>query len=431
MRLIPWLFQLGAASTASATISGAQTCDDRPVIAFVGADVLTMSDSILRRAQHVLVRRGRIDVVGATSIPADACRIDARNKVLLPGLVDMHVHTSAREMPLFLANGVTLIREMNGSPRHLAMRDSIATGTLLGPKLLVASTLLTGQKWPVRYRLIEDVNAAKAAAREMKNAGYDYLKIYDGLSRDQYDAFVELGRTLGISLDGHIPQDVGLRRVLEAGQALQHMDKIAVAIGGHPPDVSKLDEAAKLFHGRSAWVTPTLASLRVLDRAGTAEYAARFQNPEIAYVDSSSFGWWRSFVRSGTRQAAASPYYQFQTALLKVLRTSGARFLLGTDAANPMMVAGFSVHEEMQVLVEDGSLSRYEVLLAATRNAAQFLGDTLGGQVRVGARADLILVDGNPLEDLAPLKRPIGVMIGGRWLGRAQLDAMLQAARIR
>jgi len=96
-----------------------------------------------------------------------------------------------------------------------------------------------------------------------------------------------------------------------------------------------------------------------------------------------------------------------------------------------MMVAGFSVHEEMQVLVEDGSLSRYEVLLAATRNAAQFLGDTLGGQVRVGARADLILVDGNPLEDLAPLKRPIGVMIGGRWLGRAQLDAMLQAARIR
>ena len=233
-----------------------------------------MSDSILRRAQHVLVRRGRIDVVGATSIPADACRIDARNKVLLPGLVDMHVHTSAREMPLFLANGVTLIREMNGSPRHLAMRDSIATGTLLGPRLLVASTLLTGQKWPVRYRLIEDVNAAKAAAREMKNAGYDYLKIYDGLSRDQYDAFVELGRTLGISLDGHIPQDVGLRRVLEAGQALQHMDKIAVAIGGHPPDVSKLDEAAKLFHGRSAWVTPTLASLRVLDRAGTAEYAA-------------------------------------------------------------------------------------------------------------------------------------------------------------
>src|SRR5918993_213527 len=138
MRLIPWLFQLVAASADSASMSGAHTCDDRPVIAFGGADVLTMSDSILRRGQNVLVRQGRIDLVGAASIPADACRIDARNKVLLPGLADMHVHTSAREMPLFLANGVTLVREMNGSPRHLALRDSIATGTVLGPRLLVA-----------------------------------------------------------------------------------------------------------------------------------------------------------------------------------------------------------------------------------------------------------------------------------------------------
>ena len=431
MRMIPWLFHLAVASAAGATISGAQMCEDRPVIVFVGADVLTMTDSILRPGQNVLVRHGRIDVVGATSIPDDACRIDARNKVLLPGLADMHVHTSAREMHLFLANGITLIREMNGSPRHLALRDSLAAGTLLGPRLLVASTLLTGQKWPVRYRLLEDVNDAKAAAREMKSAGYDFLKIYDGLTREQYDVLADLGRSLGTPLDGHIPEKVGLARVLEAGQSLQHMDKIAVAVAGHSPDPSRLEDAARLFSGRSAWVTPTLASLRVLDLAGTAEYAARFQNPEMAYVDSSSLGWWRSFVRSGTRQASASAYYQFQVALLKVLRKSGARFLLGTDAANPMMVAGFSVHEEMQVLVDDGGFSRYDVLLAATRSAAEFLGDTLGGQVRTGARADLLLVDGNPLNEFGTLKRPLGVMIGGRWLDRDRLDTMLLASRIR
>jgi hypothetical protein len=430
MHIVFRLFHLAAAFAANAGTSAAQSCEDRP-IAFVGANVLSMSDSILRRGLNVLVRQGRIDLVGATSIPADACRIDARNKVLLPGLADMHVHTSAREMPLFLANGVTLVREMNGSPRHLALRDSLATGALLGPTMLVASTLLTGTKWPVRYRLIEDVNAAKAAAHEIKNAGYDYLKIYDGLTREQYDVFVELGRTFGIPLDGHIPAEVGLAGVLEAGQALQHMDKIAFALAGHTSDRSKLDEAAKLFSGRSAWVTPTLASLRVLDRAGTAEYAARFLNPEMAYVDSSSLGWWRSLVHGGTRQASASAYYQFQTALLNVLTKSGARLLVGTDAANPMMVAGFSLHEEMQVLVEDGGLSRYEVLLAATRNAAQFLGDTLGGQVRAGARADLILVDGDPLRDLGTLKRPVGVMVGGRWLDRSRLDAMLDASRSR
>ena len=209
------------------------------------------------------------------------------------------------------------------------------------------------------------------------------------------------------------------------------MDKIAFALAGHTSDPSRLDEAAKLFNGRSAWVTPTLASLRVLDRSGTAEYAARFQNPEMAYVDSSSISWWRSLVHGGTRQAAASAYYQFEVALLSVLKESGARLLIGTDAANPMMVAGFSLHEEMQVLVEDGGFSRYEVLLAATRNAAQFLGDTLGGQVRAGARADLILVDGDPLRDLGTLKRPVGVMVGGRWLDRSRLDAMLEASRVR
>ena len=424
------LFLLLFAIAGQTTPAVAQSCADNDVVVFVGADVLTMTDSILRRGQNILVRSGRIESVGLTTFPAGACHIDARNKVLLPGLADMHVHTNAREMGLFLANGVTTVREMNGSPRHLALRDSLASGALLGPRLLVASTLLTGRTWPVRYRLIEDTSAAKAAAIEMKNAGYDYLKIYDGLSREVYDAFVEMSRTLAIPLDGHIPQAVGLARVLDAGQSLQHMDKIAFALGGHSADTSGLIEAARLFQGKSVWVTPTLASLRVLDRAGSAEYSARFQSPEMQYVDSSSLSWWRSLSRGGTRQATASPYYRFQTALLPILRRSGARFLVGTDAANPMMVAGFSLHEEMQVLVDDGGFGRFEVLLAATRNTAQFLGDTLSGQIRPGARADLILVDGNPLENLAVLKRPVGVMVGGRWHDRARLDQILQRSRI-
>ncbi len=94
-----------------------------------------------------------------------------------------------------------------------------------------------------------------------------------------------------------------------------------------------------------------------------------------------------------------------------------------------MMVAEFSLHEELRVLTEDGGMSRYDVLLTATRNPARFLGDTLGGTVRVGARADLVLIDGNPLIDLTPLKRPLGIMVGGHWLDRARLDAMLVKAK--
>jgi imidazolonepropionase-like amidohydrolase len=172
---------------------------------------------------------------------------------------------------------------------------------------------------------------------------------------------------------------------------------------------------------------PLLASLRVLDRAGTVEYAARFQRPEMAYVDSATLAWWRSLIHGGTRPVAVSRYYRLQTALLPVLKESGARFLLGTDAANPMMIAGFSVHEELETLIADGGFSRYEALASATRNPADFLGDSLGGRVQVGARADLVLVDANPLADLAALKHPRGVMIGGRWLDRGQLEALLRS----
>ena len=408
----------------------AQRCPTGAPVAFVGADVLTMNDATLLRGQTVLVRDGRIAHVDAPELPDDACRIDARGKVLLPGLADVHVHTSERELPLFLANGVTLVREMNGSPAHVELRERIERGDVLGPHLVVASPLLTGAPLRYRHRLIQSAADAYAAAHEAKDAGYEFLKIYDDLTADAYAAFVDAGRTLGLRLDGHVPEAVGLEGVLAAGQSIQHMDKIAFALSGHSADSAKLPEARRLFAGKRIWVTPTLASLLALDQAGTPDYGARLERPEMAYMDAGSLAWWRSLVRDGARARARSPFYRFQTELLGVLRESGARFLLGTDAANPLMVAGFSVHEELETLVRDGGFSPYEALLAATRNAAEFLGDDTGGRVQRGARADLVLVEANPLTDLNTLRAPRGVMVGGRWLDRTELDAALAALRL-
>ena len=411
---------------ASRAIPAKSQCRDGDTITIVGADVLTMMDSTLVRTQDVVVRDGFIRSISPTGgSPGEGCRIDGRGKVLLPGLTDMHVHTNEREMPLFLANGITLVREMNGSPTHVSLRARLASGQVIGPRLLVASPLLVGEPLRFRHRLIRTAQDADVAAQEAKDAGYDVMKIYDELSLPAYEALVAASRRLQLPIDGHIPAAVGLERVLATGQALQHMDKIAFAIAGHSPDTSKLLLARRLFENKRAWVTPTLASLRILDRSGTAEYAERFQRPEMAFVDSGSLAWWRSLVRGGTRPASPSGYYRFQTALLPVLKASGAQFLIGTDAANPMMVAGFSLHEELQVLVEDGGFSRYEVLQFATRNAARFLGDSLGGVVRVGARAELILVDANPMMDLSTLARPLGVLVAGRWLDRARLDSLM------
>lgn len=422
---------LALAAPACTGVAVAQACPPGAAVAFIGADVLTMNDSILLRSTTVIVRDGRIVTVGGSSVPDDACRIDARGKVLLPGLADVHVHTNERELPLFLANGVTLVREMNGSPAHLELRRRIDEGEVLGPRLVVASPLLSGAPLRYRHRLIESADDAYAAAHEISSAGYEFLKIYDDLPADAYRAFVEAGRTLGLRLDGHIPQSVGLEGVLGSGQSIQHMDKIAFALAGHSPDSARLPEARRLFEGRSTWVTPTLASLLALDLAGTAEYAARMERPEMAYVDSGSLAWWRTLVRDGTRPRSLSRFYRFQTELIGVLKESGARLLLGTDAANPLMVAGFSVHEELEALVRDGGLTRYKALVAATRNAYEFLGHDTGGRVQPGARADLLLVDANPLENLGTLRTPRGVMVAGRWLDRSELVAALEGLALR
>ncbi|MBX3174905.1 MAG: amidohydrolase family protein [Gemmatimonadaceae bacterium] len=408
-----------------------QTCAPGVPVAFVGADVLTMIDSALLRRQTVLVRDGRITAMGSVQVPPDACRIDATGQVLMPGLSDMHAHMTRSSIPLFLANGVTLVREMNGSPAHIELRDQIATGQVVGPRLVVASPLLTGIPLRVRHRLIVSEQDAYEAAHEAKDAGYQFLKIYDDLSPEAYEALEAAGRTLGLPLDGHVPASVGLKRVIAAGQAIQHTDKVAFALAGHNPDSARLPEARALFAGKGVWLTPTLASLRALDGAGTSEYAAAFERPEMAYVDSTTLAWWSTLRRGDRRPVRLSPYYHFQTALLKTLRDSDTRFLLGTDAPNPLMVLGFSVHDELETLVRDAGFTRWEALVAATRNPAMFLGDSTGGIIRVGARADLILLRGNPLKDLATLRAPVGVMAAGWWLDRVRLDEMLAEAKAR
>jgi imidazolonepropionase-like amidohydrolase len=405
-------------------------CTGPGPVVFVHAAILTRDDPALLPNGTVVVRNGRITAVNPRSVPADACRIDLAGRVLLPGLADMHVHTAEAELPLFLANGVTLVREMNGTPGHLRLRDRIARGEVVGPRMLVASPLMVGAPLQYRHRVIASAAEAALAAREVKAAGYDYLKIYDGLSRESYDAFVETAAALGLPLEGHIPVAVGLSRVLETGQSLQHIEKIGMAIGGHQGDTTQLGRATALFAGRRTWVTPTLAVLRVLDGARTTEYTARLEAPEMAWVDSASLGWWRSLAGTNPPRSP-SAFYRFQMAVLPVLRAAGARFLLGTDAANPLMVAGFSVHDELAALVRDGGFTPYEALLSATRNVGEFTGDTLRGRLVVGAPAELVVAESNPLSNLAVLRRPVGVMANGRWFDRAQLDSMLTASRVR
>lgn len=413
-------------------------------IAFENVSVVPMDSERVLRNQTVVVKNGHIvaiDEAKSVAIPADATVIDGAGKYLLPGLADMHVHTDPSDFPLFLANGITTIREMNGSADHLKWRAQLASGELLGPRLFVASTLIAGEKQRYRHVLVSSPDQAAEVVREFAEQKYDFIKVYDGLSRAAYDQIIQTAREARIPVVGHIPKAVGLEHALESGQkSIEHTEQIeyAVASFDSPLSSQQADTVAAQIVGSNAWITPTLASQEILCRQGSAWFASLFDRPEMKFVDSSTLAWWTNLKQprshagstNSSRDDMGGRFFSSQVALVKSLNRQNALILAGTDTPNPLLVPGFSLHEELRNLNEAG-LTAFEALKAATINPAKFLGVLAeNGTVATGKRADLMLVDENPLQNLATLRTPEGVMLGGKWLSRSQLKELLDQKKL-
>lgn len=407
---------------------------DRSVTVIRDVSVLTMEGDSMLRGQTLITRASEIAWLGPADqapIPNGAQVIEGKGRYLMPGLADMHVHANRSDLPLFLANGVTTIREMNGAVWHVAVRDSIRDGKLTGPRMLVASTLLAGEEQPWRHELIESAEAAYAVAHRAEEIGFDYLKVYDELSADAYAALAEAANTVGLPLTGHIPSAVGLDGVLAVGQrSIEHAEQIMYATVGHRPDPSRIPEIVAKLEGTGVRVAPTLASQQMLAIARTPAYDARLDRPEMRFVDPDIMGWWTSLrapegaVPAGPddpRRRRAEAFYGFLRDLTLALHEAGVPLLVGTDTPNPLLVPGYSIHLELAALVDAG-IPPLEVLRAATNGAARFAGaEHEWGVVRVGAAADLLLLDGDPLEDLSVLEAPVGVIVAGQWLEGGRL----------
>jgi imidazolonepropionase-like amidohydrolase len=414
--------------------SASQTNDS--AIVFRNVLIVPMDSERVLPNQTVVVKKGKIiaiDDVKKVTIPSDAVVIDGSGKYLLPGLADMHVHTDPSDFPLFLANGITTVREMNGSPDHLKWRAQLASGELLGPRLFVASTMIAGEKQRYRHVLVTSPDQAAKVVREFAEQKYDFIKVYDGLSRAAYDQIVETARAEKIPVVGHIPSAVGLEHVLESGQkSIEHTEQIEYAAAGFESPLSsqQSDAVATQIARANAWITPTLASQEVLCRQGTAWFDSLFDRPEMKFVDSSTLAWWSSMKREPGSAHSGKPdmgsrFFSSQMNLVKSLNGRHALILAGTDTPNALLVPGFSLYDELRNLHETG-LTAFEVLQTATTNPAKFLGLLEeSGTVETGKRADLVLVDGNPLQDLATLRAPVGVMLRGIWLPRSQLNELL------
>jgi imidazolonepropionase-like amidohydrolase len=403
-------------------------------VAIVNVNVLPMDREIVLPNQTVVVRDGRIAEVGPAArvrVPAGVTIVDGSGKYLMPGLAEMHGHlpnpnagAELAETVLFLyvANGVTLVRGMQGNTAHLDLKRRIAAGELLGPRLFVPGPALTGNSAPTPdsgRRLVEAYRAA----------GFDHLKIHEELSRATYDTIVATAKRLGLSFAGHVPNDVGVYRALEAGQtSIDHLDNYVETVGGpDSADDARIGRVVAATCAARTWTVPTLALWEVF--LGTDDPAGLGARPELRYVPPQWRTDWAQRVvqtrQNGPALATRLATIALRRRILKALQDAGCPIALGTDSPQLFSVPGFSIHREMASMAAAG-LTPWQILTAGTRNVARYYGaEQEFGTIAPGQRADLLLLDANPLADIVNLTLRAGVVVNGRWLPESEIRARL------
>jgi imidazolonepropionase-like amidohydrolase len=426
--------------------------------------------------QTVVIVGNRITAIGPagrTKFDKSARIIDARGKFLIPGLWDMHVHLAGVSadpswskdtlLSLLLANGITGVRDMGGDlDVLLSWKRDIESGKLLGPHIVASGPWLAGRgkKTPEQYP-VANAEEARAAVRDLKQRGADFIKVISMPSREAFFAVADEAKKQNIYFAGHLPFEVGAAEASNAGmRSIEHFlysgfalsfsskeeelrkrlveaertgDSAAWETIAHEADLTySTEKAATLFQTlkkNGTWITPTIAAL---DIASHPE-AWKLDDPNLDFVPGFLAKEWRSSI-DNDRMKKHAAWLGRQAVndgkLAGELHRGGIPLLVGSDSLDPFVFPGDSLHRELAEFVRAG-FTPMEALQAATRSAAQFLGhEKEFGTVEPGKTADLVILDANPLENIANTRKILAVIRNGNYLDRAALDAMLTKAKM-
>lgn len=416
-----------AANARAAAIAPQST-----TIVFRNINVVRPDTGDVRYSTTVVVKDGVISAVHSqdAGTAGTGATIDGTGKFLMPGLVDAHVHLTRDAdlwLPLFVANGVTTIFNMEGAPAHLALREKVAKRELVGPKIYTAGPL-------AQQPLVNTVEDADRVVREQKAAGYDFIKIYGRLSAEAFAQACKTARGLNLAVVGHAPRNLPFDAVLRNGQVMVAHAEELIHTEFKDLDESKIVPVVRRIEAAKVWITPTLSTFRnfVHQWGNPAAVEEALRSEEAKYLSSSIRGLWTNlnrYVKETSGRDTQRARYEFQRKLVVALARGNVRLLVGTDAPLPLMAPAFSIHKEIAELSEIGLSSR-QILAAATSDAGAFIQAHLDrtarqGRVEPGYRADLVVLDRNPLEAIGTLRRPFGVMSDGRWFDREALDQIL------
>lgn len=419
-----------------------QSPPDR-VLVIANVTVLPMDGERVLAGQTAVIERGVITRLGAAAtitIPG-AQTIDGTGKYLIPGIVDVHVHLASNPedeqrtiLKLFVANGVTTVLNLRGTPQILELRSAVAAGRILGPRIYTAGPY-------VNEPFVTTPDEVERAVVEQKRAGYDFVKLHGSLSPEAYARLNAVARREGIRVVGHAPRNLGLAPMFEERQyALAHAEEFLYDQNNSSRDATlpqieaSIPELARSMARARIWLMPNLTAFQMIGWQ-IQDLDAVLARPEMRYLPSTVRAGWGPETNPYTARFGKDKYpgivarYRVLEKLVRGFQSAGVRLLVGTDAMNTGVVPGFSAHDELADLVAAG-LTPFEALRAATANAADFLGPgKQRGIVAVGQNADLVLLDANPLTDIANSRRIAGVVLRGKWLSRADIAQMLNDLR--
>lgn len=438
------------------------------VLIFTNVNVVNMRDGNIAHGLTVVIKKGHITGVAKLGLVAPDHNIqiiNAHGKYMIPGLWDMHVHSAFVSpawdenviYPLYIANGVTGVRDMGGDPDVLESRRSrIEGGTLLGPRLILAGPFLAGGKSDKQTIAVNTPEEARQAVDTVKKRGLDFVKILS-VPRDSYFAIADEAKREKIPFVGHVPYSVSIREASAAGQkSVEHLSGVLLACSSRegefrsqgltalatrdyaayqklgPQILATYDQvkAGALFlqlAQNNTWQVPTLVWTQANSQIDNLDIES---DPHLKYVPASVRGQWdpaklRANVSSDELVVLKAEAAR-DVELVKAMHSAGVQFMAGSDGPDPYVIPGFSLHDELEWLVKSG-FTPLQALQSATFNPAQFLGKMEKyGVVEPGHVADLLLLDENPLADIGNTRKIFGVVVNGKYYPHPELDAILQ-----